>query len=160
MADAPQLVPPYAALSRRARERAEVRVVVADRDQPVRDALRALLVQDLGMKVVGEADNAATLKSQVQEHKPDLVVVAWNLVASRAPAVLAGLRVCPALRIVVVGLRPETRRIALAAGADGFACKVDPPDRLIRVLTMAAEESGLGHSEPTDSSGTRTGETS
>lgn len=96
------------------------------------------------MQVVGDADTALALQQQVQLHKPDLVIVAWNLVVTDAKSVLAGLRgSSPGLRIVVLGLRPETRNVALKAGADGFVSKVDAPELVVGVLRGRREKKSL-----------------
>ena len=53
--------------------------------------------------------SALALESQVRLQRPDLVIVAWNLVVAHAESVLAALRSSSgSLRIVVLGLRPET----------------------------------------------------
>jgi DNA-binding NarL/FixJ family response regulator len=110
------------------------RTVLAEVQPAVRDALRDLVTQGLGMKVVGEARTLQTLQRQVQAHRPDLAIVDWDLLAESA-SVLASLRTCsPGLRIVVIGLRPEMRPAALAAGADGFVSKVDAPDVVLGIL--------------------------
>jgi len=110
------------------------RTVLADRQPTVRDALRMLVTQGLGMQVVDEAGTLQTLRRQVRAHHPDLAIVDWDLMARSASA-LAGLRACwPGLRIVVMGLRPEMRPAALAAGADGFVSKMDAPDVVVGVL--------------------------
>jgi DNA-binding NarL/FixJ family response regulator len=104
------------------------RAVIADGEPTVRRALRDLSIQGLGMQVVGEAASGAVLETLVRRLQPDLVIVAWNLVAASAGALLDGLRrSCGGLRIVVLGLRPETRGEALATGADAYVCMVDAP---------------------------------
>lgn len=108
--------------------------MLADGQSTVRDALRVLVTQGLGMCVVGEAGTLQALQRQVQAHHPDLAIVDWDLLARSASAV-AGLRACrPGLRIVVIGRRPEMRPAALAAGADGFVSKMDAPDLVVGVL--------------------------
>lgn len=125
-----------------------MRTVLADGQATVRDALRILVTQALGMQVVDEAKTLQTLKRQVRAHRPDLAIVDWDLLTQSA-SVLAGLRACsPSLRIVVIGLRPEMRPAAMAAGADGFVSKVDAPDVVLGVLqpclnTMAETTGGL-----------------
>ena len=116
-----------------------VRTVLADGEPTVRRALRTLVTQGLDMQVVGEADTAPDLQSQVRLHEPDLVIVAWNLLVTQAESVLQALRSSSrGLRIVVLGLRPETRQTALTAGADGFISMVDAPEVVIRALQSAA----------------------
>jgi two-component system response regulator NreC len=115
------------------------RAVLAEGQPAVRDALRILVTQGLGMQVVDEARTLRTLQRQVRAHRPDLAIVDWDLLAQSA-AVLAGLRACsPGLRVVAVGLRPEMRPAALAAGADGFFSTVDAPEIVVGVLRACPE---------------------
>jgi len=118
------------------------RTVLADRQPTVRDALRILVTQGLGMQVADEAGTLPTLQRQVRAHRPDLAIVDWDLLAQSTSA-LADLRSCsPGLRIVVVGLRPEMRHAALAAGADGFVSKMDAPDVVAGVLQPRTKAAG------------------
>jgi DNA-binding NarL/FixJ family response regulator len=119
-----------------------MRTVLADGQPTVRDALRTLVTQGLGMQVVDEAGTLQTLQREVRAHHPDLLIVDWDLLA-QPKSVLADLRACsPGLRIIVVGLRPEMRPAALAAGADGFVSKVDAPDVVVGVLKPCAQATG------------------
>jgi DNA-binding NarL/FixJ family response regulator len=119
-----------------------MRTVLAEGQPTVRDALRILVTQGLGMNVVGEAGTLQTLQRQVRVHRPDLAIVDWDLLA-RSASVLAGLRACsPGLRIVVIGLRPGMRPAALAAGADGFVSKMDAPDVVACALQPCLEITG------------------
>jgi DNA-binding NarL/FixJ family response regulator len=119
-----------------------MRTVLAEGQPAVRDALRDLVKHGLGMQVVGEAMTLQTLQRQVQAHRPDLAIVDWDLLAQSA-SVLAGLRACSqGLRVVVIGLRPEMRPAALAAGADGFFSKVDAPDIVVGVLQPSPKTTG------------------
>jgi DNA-binding NarL/FixJ family response regulator len=112
-----------------------LRAVVAESEPTVRGALCALAAQSLGLQVVGEAATSEALQCQVEEHKPDLVIVAWHLIAARADAALAVLRdAAEDLRIVVLGARPDMREAAMRAGADGYLSKVDSPEVVLRVL--------------------------
>ncbi len=124
----------------------EMRIILAEAEPRVRRALRGLTTQGLGMRVVGEADTAVALERQVRAQRPDLAVVAWDLIAG-VPQLLAALRhEAPALRVVVLGLRPDMASAALAAGADGFISKVDAPDVVARVLCESHTESSGGRS--------------
>jgi DNA-binding NarL/FixJ family response regulator len=115
-----------------------VRTVLADRESTIRDALRVLTTQGLGMQVVGEAADATILRQLVRTLRPDLVIVAWSFVVASAGVLLNSLRCsCSGLRVVVLGLRPEIRAEALAAGADGYICMVDAPDVVTAVLLSA-----------------------
>jgi DNA-binding NarL/FixJ family response regulator len=126
-----------------------MRTVVADGEPTVRGALRVLATQGLGIEVVGEADSGAALQHQVEAHRPDLVIVAWNLIAPPADAALQALRSSSSgLRIVVLGLRPETREAAMQAGADSYLSKVDPPEVVVRVLRSHLAQGSFESNEP------------
>ena len=112
-----------------------MRILLAD-DQPrVRFALRALLERQPGLEVVGEAANAEDLLAQAKETCPDMVLVDWGLTSSAGFDLLAALRgVCPDLFVVTTSGRIGVRQVALAAGADAFVSKADPPERLLAAI--------------------------
>jgi two-component system response regulator DesR len=119
-----------------------MRTVLADGQPTVRDALRILVTQGLGMSVVDEAGTLQALQRQVRAHRPDLAIVDWDLLA-RSASVLSGLRACsPGLRVVVIGLRPGMRPAVLASGADGFVSKVDAPEVVLDVLQACPKAVG------------------
>lgn len=116
-----------------------MRILLAD-DQPrVCTALQMLLKQEPGMRVVGEATEAADLLTQIQATQPDLVLLDWELPDLLTSGSLPALRtVYPDLAIIVLSGRPEARRAALTAGADAFVSKIDPPERLLAALHVLA----------------------
>lgn len=119
------------------------RAVLAHADPTVRKALRDLIVQGLGMKVVGEAGDQAMLQEQVIALRPDLVIVAWKLVADHAAAALSDLRDArDDARVIVLGPRPDKRHAALAAGADAYISMVDAPD-VVAAALKTQEPGGL-----------------
>jgi DNA-binding NarL/FixJ family response regulator len=135
------------------------RAVLAHTDPTVRKALRDLTTQGLGMQVVGESGDQTQLRDQVEALRPDLVIVAWKLVAAdgvRALEELRGPR--EDVRVVVLGPRPDARPAALAAGADGYISMVDAPDVVAGIL-MPVTSSGPSHDPSTQRrSGTTGGE--
>jgi DNA-binding NarL/FixJ family response regulator len=131
-----------------------MRTILAEGQPAVRHALRDLVTQGLGMRVVGEARTLQALQHQVLEQSPDLAIVDWDLLAQSASA-LAGLRASsPGLRVIVVGLRPEMRSAALAAGADGYVSKVDAPAVVVAVLQSCTETTATTAGGSSRSSGT------
>lgn len=116
------------------------RTVLADRQPAVRHGMRVLTTQALGMRVVGEADSWTALQRHIRVERPDLAIVAWDLMAAGGELPLAALRdAAPDLRVVVLGLRPELRDAALSAGADSYISTVDAPDVVVRVLQTCLE---------------------
>jgi two-component system invasion response regulator UvrY len=112
-----------------------MRILLADNEANVRFALRTLLERHQGIQVVGEAVNSEAVLSQVKATCPDLVLLDWDLQGSAAVDLVPALRkVCPDLAVVVLSGQPEARRAALAAGADAFVSKTDPPEQLLAAI--------------------------
>ena len=111
-----------------------MRIMVADHQSKVRFALRTLLARRPGLEVVGEADTVEGLLAGVSAAQPDLLLLHWRL-DEEMPGLLSTLkRVCPGLRVIVLSVRQEACQPALAAGAEAFVCKMDPPDKLLAVI--------------------------
>ena len=128
-----------------------MQILLADNQPKVRFGLRVLLERQPGLKMIGEATNPEELLSQVEADCPDLVLLGWSLrglakadpsashrggpVKPSGQGLLAALRrACPDSSVIVLSGRPEVRRAALAAGADAFVCKCDPPERLLAAI--------------------------
>jgi DNA-binding NarL/FixJ family response regulator len=109
-----------------------LRVLVADDDVRVRSALRLVLEQLPGLTVVGELTSARALPRRVGRIRPDALFLDWEQPGVDDGAILPRLRAsCPGLLVVALGSIPHARRSALAAGADYFIAKSDPPDVLL-----------------------------
>ncbi len=124
------------------RETGQTRILVADSDARVRLALHTLLKQEPGHFVVRESGDVGSLATQVRELRPDLVLLDWELPGRPAAALLLalhGLDYHP--RIIVLSTRPESELDALAAGADAFVYKGDPPERLLQSFRQVVDES-------------------
>ncbi|MDB5058199.1 MAG: putative two-component response regulator [Chloroflexi bacterium] len=117
-----------------------MRVVLADKQADVRSALRLLLAHDLGMQVVGEVADAPALRKQLQDTRPDLLLLDWGLLGNDASAAPARLHATyPNILVVVLSEQPEARRQALAAGADAFVSKAASPEQMIATLRLTVE---------------------
>jgi DNA-binding NarL/FixJ family response regulator len=119
-----------------------MRVFLADDQPKVRSALRLLLDHEPGLYVVGEAAEAEDLLVQIKATRPDLMLLDWELPGlSLANSVGPGKHLLsvlhtfyPNLRVIALSGRLEARQAALAAGADAFVSKGDPPERLLTTL--------------------------
>jgi DNA-binding NarL/FixJ family response regulator len=112
----------------------EMRIMVADHQSKVRFALRTLLARRPGLEVVGETDTVEGLLAGVGAMQPDLLLLHWRLDEEMSDLLSALKQVCPGLKVLVLSVRQEARKPALAAGAEAFVCKMDPPDKLLAAI--------------------------
>jgi len=112
-----------------------MRVVLADDQPKVRSALQLLLKHTLDISAMTEAGETKVLLEQIRTIHPDLVLLDWELPGLSAIGSLSALREgCPKLLVIVLSGRPEACEQALAAGADAFVSKIDPPEFLLETL--------------------------
>jgi DNA-binding NarL/FixJ family response regulator len=114
-----------------------IRVLVADDEPRARQSLRALLTTQPHVLLIAEAANGREALDLVARDHPDVV-----LLDVRMPE-LDGLETArqikahwPGIRVIVHSMYPEYRAEALAAGADAFVVKGDPPDELLRLISL------------------------
>lgn len=128
-----------------------MQVLLADDQAEIRSALRLLLEQEPGLRVVGETARVEDLPAKVRAVQPDLLLLDWELpkeaklccpAASKRRLLerLYGLQ--PDLKVIAMSGRPEARAQALAAGADGFVSKVESPERLLAAVRAVGSSSG------------------
>ena len=79
--------------------------------------------------------DAQALLDRIRGDCPDLVLLDWELPGMAAETLLATIRrACPDLRVIFMSGNDELRTAALEAGAEVFACKADPPEKLLRLI--------------------------
>lgn len=112
------------------------RILIVD-DQPrARQSLRALLSTWPALQAVSEAVDGREAVQLAEEEQPDVVLMdlcmpqmdgldATRIIKARWPKI----------KVVVLTLYGEYEAEALAAGADGFVSKGEPPGRLLEVLS-------------------------
>ena len=105
--------------------------------------INLLLEQVPGVHVVGEAANAVGLIGQVEAACPNVVLLDWELPGLEAPELLAALRAWrPHVRVIALSGRLQARPEALAAGADAFVSKSDPPERVVMAVKQGGKMRG------------------
>jgi len=113
----------------------KTRILIAERRPRIRFALHTLLKRQIQLQVVGEAANVEELERQIERVCPDAVLLSWRFDGLATADWLAALTSSrPGLHVIVLSGRPEVQRAALAAGADVFVSKIDPPDRLLAAI--------------------------
>lgn len=112
-----------------------MRVFLADDQKPVRSAIRLLLEQETGMEIVGEAGDAAHLLAQVEQAKPHVILLDWELPGLPGGDLLRLLRfLLPRTAVVALSGRPESREEANKAGVNAFVSKCASSEELLAVL--------------------------
>lgn len=118
-----------------------MRILLADSQAKVRFALRVLLEQQSDFDVVGEAASSEELLAQTAQSCPDVVLLDWTLADPGAASLLPALHCeCPGLGIIVLSGRPEDHQAALAAGADAFVSKGNPPEHLLAAIVRCGQD--------------------
>jgi DNA-binding NarL/FixJ family response regulator len=111
------------------------RILLADDHPALRSALELLLELRLSARIVGESSTMEALISCLPAIHPTLVILDWELPGSPQTGRVEALRrIEPRLKVVITSTRPEAARGALAAGADAFVCKCEPPEQILQVL--------------------------
>jgi DNA-binding NarL/FixJ family response regulator len=125
-----------------------MRILLADDQSDIRSAIRLLLEQDdSDWQIIKEVENFKQLLREVELIRPDLILLDWELQgfapSSRVftkkplPDIIGKLKsLHPGLKIIVLSGRIEAHAEALAAGADAFVSKGDPPERLLEKLHL------------------------
>ena len=117
------------------------RVYIADAKLEERSALRLLLLE-LKMNVVGEADTWRAALANAPAAHPDMLLIEWDLLPpGLGVQALAELRLACAnvISVVLVSALSARQHAALSSGADTFISKSDSPDRVSERLQAAAK---------------------
>jgi len=124
-------------------------ILLADDQPEVRRALTALLDRQPGMKVVGQAIDAADLLAQVETVNPGTVLLDWELPGGSQASLVSALRgVRPELVVIALSGRPEARQDALLAGVDAFVSKADPPEKLLETIEFVGANGASANRDP------------
>jgi two-component system, NarL family, response regulator NreC len=103
-----------------------LRIVLADDHRVVRRGLQLILSGETDFEVVAQAGDIASVKRQVRELQPDVLLLDLNMPGGPVLDAIPGLRTeAPGTAIVVLIMRdePAIARAVLDAGARGFVIK-------------------------------------
>ncbi len=121
-----------------------ISVMVVDDHTLFRRGLIALLSQDPGIRVVGEAADAADALRRAQELQPDVLLLDNHMPGVSGVALLPALREqLPALRVLMLTVSEDEQDLAAALrnGAQGYLLKTMDGEDLVAALqrTMRGE---------------------
>jgi two-component system response regulator DevR len=138
------------------RGRGDRSAVVLDRHPLWLDAMRRLLEERVGVKVVGQAAHLTHALALVSEHRPDVFVAGLEVGGdggSSMACVRRAREACPGVRTVVVSAidDPRTIEAAFAEGAVAYCVKTAEPEDLAAAIRQSFEHSiyiaGVRHSQ-------------
>jgi two-component system invasion response regulator UvrY len=122
--------------------RETIRVLIVDDHAIVREGYRALLAKHDGLKVVGEACDAASAYQCYKDTRPDVVIMDISMPGRGGIDAIEHIRELDAHARVLVFTMHSGAAYALQAfraGAKGYVTKSSPPDLLIKAVRDIAE---------------------
>jgi DNA-binding NarL/FixJ family response regulator len=117
-----------------------LRVLLAERDEPMRAGLRLSLAR-AGIEVVAEATTSAATVEAALAQRPDVALVAADLAGGGVEAVRSLCEAVPGSRVVVLSADPRGSELlaAVLAGAAGYLPKDVSVERLPHVIRGVVE---------------------
>jgi two-component system response regulator DesR len=119
-----------------------IRVLLAEDEELIREALVSLLGREPDLEVVATAADGSTAVAEALAHRPDVAVVDLEMPRLDGIAVVSelgrALPTCPVVILTGHG-RPLVLRQALASGARGFLAKGAPGTALADVIRRVHE---------------------
>lgn len=130
-----------------------IRLLLVDDHSLFRRGLAALLADEPGLEVAGQAADAGEAQRMAKELQPDLILLDNHLPGVRGVDAVPGLReVAPQARIVVLTVSEDGEDLAAAlqAGAAGYLLKTIERDDLIRGVRRAVRGESVVSPEMTE----------
>jgi DNA-binding NarL/FixJ family response regulator len=112
-----------------------IRILLADDNPAIRSALTLLLKTRMNISEISETDSMENLAATLARFRPDILILDWDLPGSPRKGRVEALHALhPSLKVVVTSSRPEIAQQALAAQADSYVCKCEPPELVVKVI--------------------------
>lgn len=116
------------------------KVLITDDRITSRKGLRALMLTQPDIQVIGEAANGKRAILFIEKEKPDVVIMdAFMPGMNGLDATKIIKKKWQDVRVVILTLHEDIREEALAAGADAFLIKGCPPEKLIQEIRNEKE---------------------
>jgi DNA-binding NarL/FixJ family response regulator len=104
----------------------KIRIFLVDDHQIVRDGIKALLLESTDISIVGEASNGKELLSNVENAKPDIILMDISLPdISGIELTRQAIHLLPDVKVIILSMYTQEDFItnAIAAGAKGYLPK-------------------------------------
>ncbi len=120
------------------------RILLADDNPGLRSALRLLLETRLEFELIVEARDMEHVLAQVEDARPDLIILDWELPGRPTRERVSVLRtLVPHLKVIAFSARPESKTAALAEGAEAFISKNEPPILILDKIQKICQREGV-----------------
>lgn len=119
----------------------QITVVLADDHNVIRAGLRSMLEAEDDLRVIGEADDAASAAKLVEARRPDVLVLDLQMPGAEPRQDVPRLREsAPETQVVVLTMQndPRSARDLLRAGAAGYVLKQAADRQLREAIRVAA----------------------
>jgi DNA-binding NarL/FixJ family response regulator len=119
-----------------------MKILLASEDPALRLSLEISLSEEPSVILAGTASEGDGLTALIRSSQPDLVVVDWDLPGHSPSKIIArSHRRSAHVSFIALGTSPADKEAALAAGADAFVVKGDPPGRLLSAFRSVRQQS-------------------
>jgi two-component system phosphate regulon response regulator PhoB len=118
-----------------------MKIYLAENRSEVRSALKLVLEEAAGLKVNAEVNDSDELMDFIDFDCPDIILLDWDLRRISGPGLIRQIK-DKYTRPVIISLtsEPETGKIAVNEGADGFICKTSLPQEVIATVIKCLEK--------------------
>jgi len=126
----------------------QIRVLIADDQQLVREGLRVLLDLTPDIRVVGEASNGAEAVERVRQLEPDVILMDVQMPELDGVAATRQVQeTCPKTRVIILTTFDDDEYVfeGLRAGAAGYLLKDMPSEQLAEAIRVAARGESFIH---------------
>jgi two-component system response regulator DesR len=114
-----------------------IRVLLAEDQAMIREALAALLSFEDDIEVVAKVGRGDEVTGAAKDTKPDVALLDIEMPGADGLTAAAALRSeCPGIKVIILTTfgRPGYLRRAMESGASGFIVKDSPADKLVRTI--------------------------
>ncbi len=123
----------------------KLKLLIVDDQRRSRQSLKALLATWRGVTAIREAANGAEALCLAEDYRPDLILIDGRMKAIGGLEIIQRIKQrWPDIGVVVLSMYGNLKSAAMAAGADAFLTKDEPPEVLLHVLATVAEQKEMG----------------